>query len=210
MNSLKYLSILVLFLCVNILYAQGDDAQDIIKAVQDKYKSISDGKATFTQTYKPSSGKSKTSSGTIYIKKKDKYRIETKGQMVITNGVTSWTYNTSKNQVVIDNYKDNGSTFSPNKFLFDYPVNFYSDLEGEENVSGVECYVIKLTPRRKGSVKSAKIWIDKSDDIIRKIRIVSKGSVNTYTLKKVTLDAGINSSKFNFTPPSEAEIIDLR
>ena len=210
MNSLKYLSILVLFLCVNILYAQGDDAQDIIKAVQDKYKSISDGKATFTQTYKPSSGKSKTSSGTIYIKKKDKYRIETKGQMVITNGVTSWTYNTSKNQVVIDNYKDNGSTFSPNKYLFDYPINFYSDLEGEGSVSEQECYVIMLTPRRKGSVKSAKIWIDKSDNIIRKIRIVSKGSVNTYTLKKVTLDAGINSSKFNFTPPSEAEIIDLR
>ena len=210
MNSIKYISILILFICVNVLFAQGDDAQDIIRAVQDKYKSISDGKATFTQTYKPSSGKSKTSSGTIYIKKKNKYRIETKGQMVITNGVTSWTYNTSKNQVVIDNYKDNGSTFSPNKFLFDYPVNFYSDLEGEENVSGVECYVIKLTPRRKGSVKSAKIWIDKSDDIIRKIRIVSKGSVNTYTLKKVTLDAGISSSKFDFTPPSGAEIIDLR
>ena len=210
MNSLKYLSILVLFFCVNIVYAQGDDAQDIIKAVQDKYKSISDGKATFTQTYKPSSGKSKTSSGTIYIKKKNKYRIETKGQMVITNGVTSWTYNTSKNQVVIDNYKDNGSTFSPNKYLFDYPINFYSDLVGDETISEHECYVINLTPRRKGSVKSAKIWIDKSDDIIRKIRIVSKGSVNTYTLKKVTLDAGISSSKFNFTPPSGAEVIDLR
>ncbi len=209
MKSIKYFFIVVLFFCVNILYAQ-PDAQDIIKTVQDKYSSISDGKATFTQTYKPSSGNSKISSGTIFIKKKNKYRIETKGQIVVTDGVTSWTYNTAKDQVVIDNYKDNANTFSPNKYLFDYPVNFYSELEGEETVTGKECYVLKLTPRRKGSVKSAKIWIGKDNDIIRKIRIVSKGSTNTYTLKSVTLDAGISSSKFTFSPPSGADIIDLR
>lgn len=209
MKSIKYISILVLFFCANILYAQ-PDAQDIIKAVQDKYSSISDGKATFIQTYKPSSGNAKTSTGTIYIKKKNKYRIETKGQLVVTDGVTSWTYNIAKDQVVIDNYKDNANTFSPNKYLFDYPVNFYSELEEEETITGNACYALNLTPRRKGSVKSAKIWIGKDDDIIRKIRIVSKGSTNTYTLKSVTLDAGISSSKFTFSPPSGADIIDLR
>jgi chaperone LolA len=209
MKSLMNLSLIFLFFCSNILSAQ-PDAQEIIRAVQNKYKSISDGKATFSQYYKPSSGKGKSTSGNLYIKKKNKYRIETKGQTVVTDGITSWTYNSYKNQVVIDNYKDDGNTFSPNKYLFDYPVNFYSDLEGEETVSDNDCYILKLTPRRKGSVKSAKIWIDKDNDIIRKIRIVSRGSTNTYTLIKVTLDAGISSSKFTFSSPSDADIIDLR
>ncbi len=199
---------LTFILLGGVLKAQ--DAQEIIRKVQQKYENISDAKASFTQTLKSSGGKANTSSGVIYIKKSNMYRIESGGQILITDGTTSWTYSPRRKQVVIDNYKDDGNTFSPNKFLFNYPENFYSDLEGEENVSGLDCYVIKLTPRSGGSVKSAKIWIDKTDDVIRKINIVTAESANTYVLKDISLDAGVNASKFSFTPPSDVEVIDLR
>ncbi len=192
----------------NITVAQ--DAQEIIRKVQSKYENITDAKATFTQTLKGSGGKGTSSSGVIYIKKQDLYRIEAGNQIIVTDGVTSWVYSPSKKQVVIDNYKDDGNTFSPNKFLFNYPENFYSDLDGEEIIGGKDCYVIKLTPRSGGSVKSAKIWIDKSEDLIRKITISTNQSTNTYTLKDISLDAGISSSKFTFSPPSGVEVIDLR
>lgn len=196
-----------------IVYAglsYGQDAQEIIRRVQSKYDNITDAKATFTQTLKGSGGKGTSSSGVIYIKKQNNYRIEAGNQVIITDGVTSWVYSPNKKQVVIDNYKDDGSTFSPNKFLFSYPENFYSDLEGEENIGGANCYVIKLTPRSGSNVKSAKIWIDSSDDLIRKITISTNQSTNTYTLKDITLDAGVSSSKFTFSPPSGVEVIDLR
>lgn len=189
---------------------QAQDAQEIIRKVQSKYDNISDARATFTQTTKPSGGKGKSTSGVIYIRKQNSYRIEAGSQIIITDGATSWVYSPNKKQVVIDNYKDDGSSFSPNKFLFNYPENFYSDLEGEEKIGGAECYVIKLSPRSGGSVKSAKIWIDKNEDVIRKITISTNQSTNTYTLKDITLDAGISSSKFTFTPPSGVEVIDLR
>ncbi len=205
-------SVITLFLAIFALQgaAFSQDAQDIIKNVQSKYDNITDAKATFTQTVKGSGGKGNSSSGVIYVKKQDYYRIEAGNQVIITDGVTSWVYSPAKKQVVVDNYKDDASSFSPNKFLFKYPENFYSDLQGEENIGGADCYVIKLTPRSSGSVKSAKIWIDKNENLIRKITISTGQSTSTYTLKDITLDAGVSSSKFSFTPPSGVEVIDLR
>ncbi len=207
---LKLKSSLLLFFA--LAFASGvsaQTAQEIIKNVQSKYDKISDAKASFTQSIK-GSGKGSSGSGTVYIKKEDYYRIEIGGQTIITDGKTSWSYNPKKKQVVIDNYKDDGNTFSPNKFLFKYPENFYSDLESEENVGGVDCYVIKLTPRTAGNIKAAKIWIDKTENLIKKITINSKGSTSTYTLKNIDLNAGLSSSKFTFSPPSGVEVIDLR
>lgn len=202
----KYLIILSAFI---FSVSSAQDAQEIIKNVQLKYENITDAKATFTQTLKGSGGKASSSTGVIYIKK-DKYRIEAAGQIIITDGQTTWSYSPKRKQVVIDTYKDDGNSFSPNKFLFNYPENFYSDLEGDENVGGVDCYVIKLSPRNGGSVKSAKIWIDKNENLIRKINIVTNESTNTYSLKDISLDAGLSSSKFSFSPPEGVEVIDLR
>lgn len=203
MNVRIVLLATIMILLVNLGYSQ--DAQEIIKKVQSNYKSIKDAKASFSH-----SGKRTSESGTIYIQKENKYRIETKGQIIVTDGVTSWSYSVKKKQVIIDNYKDDGNTFSPNKFLFSYPENFYSDLEGSETISGLDCFVLKLSPRNKGNIKSAKIWVDKEDYLIRKISIVSKEGTDTYALKKITLDSGVSSSKFTFSPPSDVEVIDLR
>jgi outer membrane lipoprotein carrier protein len=208
MPILKKYSVLIFIFFCSSLFAQ--DSQEIIRKVQSTYENIADAKAVFTQTLKSSGGKANSSSGTIYIKKQNMYRIEASGQIIVTDGQTSWSYSSKKKQVIIDNYKDDGNTFSPNKFLFNYPENFYSDLEGEDNVGGVDCYVIKLSPRSSGSVKSAKIWIDKNDYLIRKINIVTAESSNTYSLKDISLDSGLNSSKFSFSPPQGVEVIDLR
>jgi chaperone LolA len=208
MKIIKILFVVFLMIFIGSTYAQ--DAQEIIRNVQSKYNSIKDAQATFSQYVKYSSGSSQSSSGTIYIQKEDKYRIESKNEVIVTDGVTSWSYSKKKKQVIIDNYKNDGNTFSPNKFLFNYPENFYSDLEGTETVSGSECYLLKLSPRHKGSVKSAKIWVDKDENLIRKITINSSESNTTYSLKKITLDAGLSSSKFSFSPPEGVEVIDLR
>jgi outer membrane lipoprotein carrier protein len=203
MKLLSVFLIVVFVSIANLGYTQ--DAQEIIKKVQSNYKGIKDAKASFSH-----SGKRNSESGTIYIQKENKYRIETKGQVLVTDGVTSWSYSLKKKQVIVDNYKDDGNTFSPNKFLFNYPENFYSDLDGSETISGMDCYLLKLSPRSKGNVKSAKIWVDKEENLIRKITITSKEGTDTYLLKKISLDSGVSSSKFTFTPPSDVEVIDLR
>ncbi len=191
--------------------AQDDiTAQDIIQNVQSIYKDISDAKASFSQTIKLGKSKSQTSSGTLYIKKENKYRIETDAQTIVTDGTTSWSYSPKKKQVIIDNYKETGNTFSPNKYLFQYPENFYSDLEGSEKIGSADTYVLKLRPRESGYVKSAKLWVDKSSWLIKKINIVTDESTTTFNVKNVQLNIGMSNSNFTFTPPEGVEVIDMR
>ncbi|MCX7834380.1 MAG: outer membrane lipoprotein chaperone LolA [Ignavibacteria bacterium] len=209
MKTIKILFAFIIISAISTtLYSQ--DAQEIIKKVQNNYKDLNDAKAEFSMTEKFSGGKSTSSSGTIMIQKENKYKIKTKNYTLVTDGITTWSYSPSKKQVVIDNYKDDGSTFSPNKFLFNYPENFYSDYVGEEKVNKKDCYVLKLTPRNKGNIKSAKIWVDQTEYIIRKITINTSESTKTYTLKSITLNPGLSSSEFKFTPPEGVEVIDLR
>src|SRR4051794_6378711 len=108
-TKLSILSIIAVIFAAIPSYAQGDiSAQEIIQNVQSQYKDISDAKASFTQTVKYSKAKAQTSSGTLYIKKEKKYRIETGSQTIVTDGSTSWSYNSGKKQVVIDYYKETG------------------------------------------------------------------------------------------------------
>jgi outer membrane lipoprotein carrier protein len=185
-------------------------AQQIIQNVQNVYSGITDAKASFTQTIKYSNSKATSSTGTLYIKKENKYRIETGSQTIVTDGITSWSYSPKKKQVVIDNYKETGNTFSPNKYLFQYPENFYSDLEGTETLGGSDVYVLKLKPRESGYVKSAQLWVDKNEWLIKKISIVSDESTTTFTVKNIHLNVGLSDSKFTFTPPEGVEVIDMR
>lgn len=209
--SLFLLILAFLALLSGSVYSQDDiTAQEIIQNVQNVYTDITDAKASFSQTVKFSKSKAQTSSGTLYIKKENKYRIETGTQTIVTDGTTSWSYSPKKKQVIIDNYKETGNSFSPNKYLFQYPENFYSDLEGSEKLGGKDVYVLKLNPRESGYVKSAKLWVDKNDWIIKKIYIVTDESTTTYNVKNVQLNVGLGNSKFTFTPPEGVEVIDMR
>lgn len=209
---LSKLLITALFL-INLPVSSQDDnitAQEIIQNVQSAYKDISDAKASFSQTVKFNKSKAQSSSGTLYIKKENKYRIETGSQTIVTDGSTSWSYTPSKKQVVIDYYKETGNTFSPNKYLFQYPENFYSDLSGTEKLNGKDVYVLSLKPRESGYVKSAKLWVGKDDWIIKKIYIVTDESTSTYSIKNIQTNTGVSNSKFTFTPPEGTEVIDMR
>lgn len=209
---LSKIIVLALFLGNSAVFSQDDNitAQDVIQNVQNAYNDITDAKASFTQTVKFNKSKAQTSSGTLYIKKETKYRIETGSQTIVTDGSTSWSYTPSKKQVVIDYYKETGNTFSPNKYLFQYPENFYSDLTGTEKISGKDVYVLSLKPRESGYVKSAKLWVGKEDWMIKKIYIVTDESTSTYSVKNIQTNIGLSSSKFTFSPPEGTEVIDMR
>lgn len=209
---LSNLVVLALFFTSSSIFSQDDNitAQEVIQNVQGKYKDITDATASFTQTIKFYKSKAQTSSGTLYIKKETKYRIETGTQTIVTDGSTSWSYTPSKKQVVIDNYKETGNSFSPNKYLFQYPENFYSDLTGSDKISGKDVYVLSLKPRESGYVKSAKLWVGKDDWMIKKIVIITDESTSTYTVKNIQTNTGLGNSKFTFSPPEGTEVIDMR
>ena len=210
--KLFILPLFILLFASNGAFAQDDNitAQEIIQNVQNTYKDITDAKASFSQSLKYGKSKAQTTSGTLFIKKENKYRIEAGSQIIVTDGTTSWNYNSNKKQVIIDNYKETGNSFSPNKYLFQYPENFYSDLSGTETLNGKDVYLLKLSPREGGYVKSAQLWVGKDDWLIKKIYISTDESTIVYNVKNIQLNPGLSNSKFTFTPPEGVEVIDMR
>jgi len=195
------------------VYATNPTASEIIEKVQAKYKKTSTAIAKYTQTVQFKLTKMEQSyDGILFLKKEKKYRIETDQQVIMTNGITTWAYSPKTNQVVIDNYKEDKNSISPEKFLTEYPNDYYSNLIGTANVNNQDTYEMKLTPKESRSfIKSLKVWVDSKEWFIRKIEIIDMNDNTTvYTVKNIQANVEIGNDKFQFKPTSETQVIDLR
>jgi outer membrane lipoprotein carrier protein len=204
----------VLFALITVSFAYGMSitAKEIIEKVQSKYGKLDNVVLNFTQSVKFRVNKSEQqATGTLYFKKKNKYRIETDQHIIVTDGQTSWSYSPQNKQVIIDKYKEDTHSLSPEHLLVSYPQDFYSSLIGEEKLGAESVYVLKLTPKEDNAFATKlKIWVGKNW-IIRKVETTDiSGAVTTYTIKDISIDKGISDNKFEFKPPQGVDVIDLR
>jgi chaperone LolA len=187
--------------------------KEIIESLRKKYASIDDAVVKFEQTVKYGVSKFEQSfSGTFYFKKKNKYRIETDQQIVVTDGVTSWLYSKVNNQVIIDKYREDKDTSSPEKFLLSISDEYIPVILRTERNEGKKIYILKLTPRdENSSIESAKIWVVEGDLQITRVEITDiSGTVTTYSVKSIKINSGVEDSIFKFSIPSGVKVVDLR
>lgn len=187
-------------------------ANDIITKVQSKYDDVDNIAAKFTQTvrYKVSKIEQEVN-GKISFKKTNKFRIETDQQTIVTDGVTSWSFTPANKQVVINHYKQESRSLSPEKLLFSYPKDYYSALVGEEKVNKEDTYVLKLTPKEENTTTSSiKVWISR-DWLIKQVEVVDLNKTTTrYTMKEMKINKGIPDTQFQFAVPQGVDVVDLR
>lgn len=195
-----------------LMVAWAIDAREIIENVQDRYDDMTDATITFSQSVRFKVSKAEQSvKGTLFFKKPNKYRIETEERTIVTDGKTSWSWSPRNRQVVIDNYKEETHSLSPEQLLLSYPKDYYSTYVGEEKFAGQSAHVLKLTPKEDNTFATAmKIWVSK-DWLIRKVEITDiNGAVTTYVIEKISVDTDLPDSKFTYQVPDKSEIIDLR
>jgi chaperone LolA len=201
----------LLVLISGFCFAQS--GKEIIESLKKKYASIDDAVVKFEQTVKYGVSKFEQSfSGTFYFKKKNKYRIETDQQIVVTDGVTSWLYSKVNNQVIIDKYREDKDTSSPEKFLLSISDEYIPVILRTERNEGKKIYILKLTPRdENSSIESAKIWVVEGDLQITRVEITDiSGTVTTYSVKSIKINSGVEDSIFKFSIPSGVKVVDLR
>jgi chaperone LolA len=207
------LRVLIVILAVFPLFdASAQDVRRIIERVQKRYDDITDASITFRQTVRFRVSRAEQAvQGSMLFKKPNKYRIETDERIVATDGKTSWSYNKKNRQVVVDDYKAEAHSLSPERLLVQYPDDFYSTLTGEEQIGSHLCHVLRLTPKDDNSFATAlKIWVSK-DWYIRKVEVTDiNGAVTTYVIETLAVDQKLPESSFAFEAPEKAEIIDLR
>jgi outer membrane lipoprotein carrier protein len=190
-----------------------DTPQEVLEKVRKKFETVRDAELKFTQrTRFALANIEQTSSGTLTMKKERKYRIETDDQTIVTDGTTVWSYSAANKQVLIDAYKEDERSLSPERVLSGARGDYAPALLGRERLGKTETIVLKLTPRGEQSlVTTLRLWVDTGDWLIRKAEIVDvNGKETVYTVDDIRVNTGVADSRFVFTIPPGVDTVDLR
>ncbi len=188
-------------------------AQDILEKMKEKYDTIRDAELKFSQKTKfEMSGNEQSVSGTLLIKKGNKYRVELENSTVVTDGVTVWSYSAVNKQVLIDKFKIDERSLTPERILTSAPKDFYATVLASEKIGKTETRLLKLVPKDSESmVRTMKIWVDESTWLMKKVEVVDiNGNETVYTVLSVTVNPGLADSRFTYQIPKGVEAVDLR
>jgi chaperone LolA len=188
----------------------GDEAADVLARLEKKYSSIRDAVVRFRQEVRYGVTKvEQRSSGIFTMKKGNKYRIEMDDHTIVTDGATVWSYTASARQVLVDTYREDPASFSPDKILVHVPEAYAAVLLEPASDGST---VLKLTPRQpRSALRWMKIWIDPKDMIMRRIQVFdASDNLTTYVVEELTTNTGVNDARFRFEAPAGVDIIDLR
>jgi len=178
-------------------------AGDVLKSLQDKFDTINDLQANITQS---TDGKQNLA-GKLLYKKKNKFRLELKNNLIISNGTTSWNYSKKENKVVISSVDDESTgIFSINDLVYKYPLECDVSLSEDEGYK-----VLILIPKTEAlSFNYLKLFVN-SDNLISKVVLSeSANSLSQVNISDYVLNNKISDSNFNFIPPEGSKVIDLR
>ena len=205
----------LLFMAMSTLHGQGSalTVKEITQKMQARYQMIDDASASFTKHVKLGfSDIEQTYHGTLFIKKPKMMRIESENETIVTDGVTVWLYSPVNNQVIVDKYKENQNSISPENFLLNLPQNYYATLLSVSKDKAGSTATIKLVPKDDRSfIKSVKIALEEGTWDVQTIIIDDVNDTETtYTIKNLKLNTNIPDKTFHYTPPPGVEVVDLR
>jgi len=211
-KSVSIKIVLIFFSLIVISPAQSVD--DIVEEIQERYENLENLSAEFKQVeHFQLTGSKNETSGNIYVKNGTQYRLETEDRVIVTDGVTVWTYSMFNNQVLIDRVKKNDASVLPRDMLFKYPRDYYASLLKTEEYEDEEHYVLKLDPKEDthGYVKSMKIWVNSDTYLISKIEYTDfNENTSIFAIQKVDIKKDLKDSFFKFKIPEGVEVVDLR
>ena len=199
----------------NQLFAQNDkQAEDILKSVSARYKSFTSVKADFTYTSEnPKDNSKESQTGSISIKG-EKYVLEIKGQEVMSDGKTIWTYLKESNEVQISEPSKNTDAVTPSNIFTMYEKGFDFKFIEEKTENGKQVQIIDIKPQdAKKNYFKIRLTIDKSEKMVNNTMVFDKsGSHYIYSVKQFTPNPVLSDALFTFdkTKHPGVEIVDLR
>jgi len=211
----QYLAVILLVSCVSMTAAQEKEwtVQQVNEQLRHRYEMIDDAVVQFEQHVKLGfSNIEQNFSGVLKMRKPKCYRIESEHQVITTDGTTVWAYSQANKQVIIDNYKENGNSISPEQFMLNLPANYYASLSGSEKKSAGTTLILKLIPKDDRSfIKTVKLYVEANSWMVSKIIITDVNETETiYIVKDIKLNTNLKDKTFTFDTPPGAEVVDLR
>lgn len=199
-NKIACLSFIVVFSFTGI-YAQ-NTGEEYLNSLQNKFNTIKDLTANVDQTI---NGKSSLSAK-IFFKKENNIRLEFGNSTIVSDGVSSWNYNKKENKVIISDYEEDGSLFSINFLVYQFPAQ--CTLKGEQDGN---LRKLTLAPKSKtANLGEVTLWINK-EDLIEKIQTNDHANrLIELKFSNIKTNQNLSNSNFQFSPPQGSKVIDLR
>ncbi len=218
MKSINFLLALAIALTLNnIVVAQGTkdpQAQEILKGVSAKYKAMKSLSASFKITMQDQKTKTTdTQSGNLIVKG-DKYKLSLKGQEIISDGKTVWTYLKESNEVQVNDASEKTDGISPTTIFTIYEKGFSTKFTGDKKDGTKTLQQIELIPddAKKGFFK-IQLFVDKQEKVIKSAKIFNKNGTNlTYVIDQFKMNAESPETLFTFDKSRYpgVEEVDLR
>jgi chaperone LolA len=206
MKAKLFLSV---FLVSTLAIAQAP--KELLQKIQNKFNSIDNFTANYSQVYYSLQGQGTgKTSGKFFYKRKNKFFVELKTQVIVSDGTTIWNSDKKFNRVVVSTFSDDPTSFSLERFIFDYPpLCKIKILKNELSAPGES--VLELTPKDQDmAFDDAKIWVNR-DGMISKLEVTDRGDVRyLFQFTDLKLNQDLPDSKFIYYPPKGMQIIDIR
>ncbi len=208
------LAILTIGLLPSLRLAKADSQADaIIKELLKKYEASKNVKVDFQQKFiwKLTDNISELK-GTIWLEGKDKFKILTDDQTIVSDGKTLWTYSKTNHQVIIDQVAQAEDINLPRDILLSFSDQYDSHYLKKEKIDNKQYHLIELTAKvDELFIRQIKIWIEVRDLILAKIEQIDLNeNVNEYLLTNLELKANLPANFFKFEIPDTIEVIDMR
>lgn len=199
------LKILLLLFIPAFIYSQS--AGEVLANLQTKFKATKNFTADFVQVTKTGADKAEfKSSGKIYFKKGNKFRIELKDQVLVTDGKTVWNHNTKQKKVIITNYASEPSVLSLDKYLLEYPKLCDASFAGNSDNK-----IIELKPKKKNTGFKEIIIFPNETSILSKVEFTdANGNYFSFEFSNVKLNENLSDRQFSYTVPKGTRTVDLR
>lgn len=198
---------------MNLAMGADERAENIIKKAKSKYDKIKTLKAEFVQTFHwKLADNTNQQKGTVWLKGKDQFRIQTPDQVVVCNGRTLWTYSDFNKQVIIDHVDKSKEVTLPRDIFLVYSEQYRPFYVGVEKIEGEECTVLELVSKSEDQfIKQMKIWVHSRWLLPIKIEQLDlNNNENTYQLSNIEIDTPLAAGLFEYQPPPGIEVIDMR
>ena len=194
------------------LSAQPSTPTDLLTRVQDRLEGVQSLSANFTQTFSSAYfDETESVAGTVLLKG-NMYRVVTPEQTFVTDGHVAWIFSASDNQVLINDFVEDETTFSLNAFLFGFEER-YDAVEMESfDTDGRTSYVLRMNARDPAAFfPRVTMFVSAADFSVNRLQVIDANETTiTLDLSRVVMNPPVQESLFRFVPPESSEIVDLR
>ena len=204
-------SVLVSFLLAAVCgtAAETFDLQRTLKGVEDRYNKIQTLQLKFTENY-TSRGRTRSESGTLYLRKKGKMRWEySSGKLFVSDGKFIFSYYPEERRAEKMSMKESDDMKAPLAFLLG-DVNFERDF-GEYHTRPEDGgALITALPKSDKFPYTEVTFLTAGDSIIRRLEVkLQNNDLMVFTFEGEKKNPLLTDALFQFTPPAGVTFDDL-